>query len=508
VPIPEPPAAVAPEPPPDLPPPAPDIEELPPTPGSLLADELREAFDALPAEEHEPPAAEPAPPAENAPAPDDEPPLALPARFEPVADRSLRPTPAGLALEDLKLRMTPPPEEIVRPAVSPDVEALSEEIARFEPPVVEPPVAPEPPPPPPPEPPARVEEPRSVDDLREPGALVSEPPVPRALDPGAAGQRPSGPSRRVEPYRPVQPRERSLAWPVGIGIVGGLVVGLGIGFWLGGRGQVPAGVGPPAPATTTAAPSPTAPPASATPPATASTAVSTPAVPAARPAAPAAAAAPAPSRAAAPPSPALSRPAASPSPATSSPPPAPPVEDDTGTIRVRSTPERADVFLDGERQGVTPRNLTDLAFGRYTIRVTRPGYAPAERVVTIDAKNREVRVPFTLKRAGRTPEPSPPPAAPRKTPPPEGAPAAQPSFALRPAVVAGAIEVETRPPGARVFLDGRDVGVSPIVLGAVTVGSHTVRFDLAGYARWTTTVTVKAGARVRVAASLERRTTR
>ena len=64
--------------------------------------------------------------------------------------------------------------------------------------------------------------------------------------------------------------------------------------------------------------------------------------------------------------------------------------------------------------------------------------------------------------------------------------------------------VDSRPRGARVFVDGRLVGQTPLTLPRVTPGEHAVRIDLLGYQRWMTRVTVAPGDRTRVAASLER----
>lgn len=66
------------------------------------------------------------------------------------------------------------------------------------------------------------------------------------------------------------------------------------------------------------------------------------------------------------------------------------------------------------------------------------------------------------------------------------------------------LEVDSRPRGASVFVDGRLVGLTPLVLGDVEPGEHAVRIDLVGHRRWVTSVDVDAGARRRVAASLER----
>lgn len=78
--------------------------------------------------------------------------------------------------------------------------------------------------------------------------------------------------------------------------------------------------------------------------------------------------------------------------------------------------------------------------------------------------------------------------------------------ATRPAIPArtGALLVVSRPRGAEVFLDGRLVGTTPMSLGDVPAGRHAVRIVLPDHRRWATTVTVSAGGRARVAASLER----
>jgi serine/threonine-protein kinase len=133
--------------------------------------------------------------------------------------------------------------------------------------------------------------------------------------------------------------------------------------------------------------------------------------------------------------------------------------------------------------------------------VVRQGYAPQERTVSITASRRERRETFTLTRRA---------AAGTGAKPSTGAPAAKPGAAApRPAPAAvSSISIETRPPGARVRLDGKDAGVAPITLSPVTAGTHTVELVLPGYRAWTTTVTVVAGQRQRVTASLERDTPR
>ena len=68
----------------------------------------------------------------------------------------------------------------------------------------------------------------------------------------------------------------------------------------------------------------------------------------------------------------------------------------------------------------------------------------------------------------------------------------------------GALVVDSRPSGARVFVDGKAAGTTPLEVGSVDAGSHALRLELDGYQRWTSAIRVVAGERNRVTASLER----
>lgn len=65
------------------------------------------------------------------------------------------------------------------------------------------------------------------------------------------------------------------------------------------------------------------------------------------------------------------------------------------------------------------------------------------------------------------------------------------------------LQVESRPAGAQVFLDELAVGSTPMLIPNVTAGAHRVRIELPGYRSWLTFVSVDAGSRARVGASLE-----
>ena len=68
----------------------------------------------------------------------------------------------------------------------------------------------------------------------------------------------------------------------------------------------------------------------------------------------------------------------------------------------------------------------------------------------------------------------------------------------------GVLQFVSRPAGAQVFVDGVLVGQTPLTFVDVMPGARRVRLLLPGHRTWETSVTVEAGAQVRVGASLER----
>jgi serine/threonine-protein kinase len=164
-------------------------------------------------------------------------------------------------------------------------------------------------------------------------------------------------------------------------------------------------------------------------------------------------------------------------PATVSPAPRPAAAKKVVLI-VRSTPAGASVAVNGRKRGVTPLRVR-MEPGRYTVRVSRHGYATEEREVVLPADRPSSTVTFSLGRAG--------PAR----------PASQTDFS-------GSLSVESLPASARVFLDGHLVGTTPVVDARVAAGSHVVRVDRTGFLPWTSAVQIVTGQRSRLTASLER----
>jgi hypothetical protein len=147
-----------------------------------------------------------------------------------------------------------------------------------------------------------------------------------------------------------------------------------------------------------------------------------------------------------------------------------------GRVLVRSTPPGARVFVDGHGGGETPTTVRDLARGTHQVRLVREGYTTVERRVVITAAEPSQTLVVAM---AKTPPPAPP-----KTEAP--------------------LVIVSKPSGASVFLDGRQVGTTPLTFPLVQIGTHSVRITLDGYRPWTSPVQVSATETNRVTASLER----
>jgi len=124
--------------------------------------------------------------------------------------------------------------------------------------------------------------------------------------------------------------------------------------------------------------------------------------------------------------------------------------------------------------------------GSHRLRVTHDGYATDERrfVITASRPAQSMTIALAPVRADASTRGANPPA-----------PAAR---------FAGALAVDSRPSGAKVFMDGKLVGTTPMALPTVPAGSHAIRLEHDGYRRWSSSVRVVAGEQNRVTASLER----
>ena len=164
----------------------------------------------------------------------------------------------------------------------------------------------------------------------------------------------------------------------------------------------------------------------------------------------------------------------------------------SGSLLVRSAPLGASVFVDGRDYGRTPVTVRDLARGRHRVRVIRDGYTAEERQVTMTSSQRARSMTVRLSPARTLATATVRQALPRPSIPATIEPHMAP------------LAVESRPDGAKVFIDGRLVGTTPLALTGVTTGEHTLLLERDGYHHWSSSVRVVGGEPKRVTASLER----
>jgi hypothetical protein len=138
-----------------------------------------------------------------------------------------------------------------------------------------------------------------------------------------------------------------------------------------------------------------------------------------------------------------------------------------GTLTIDTRSVSAEVLVDAERRGVTPLTLS-LTAGAHTIIVRTES---EERVVPLTiAAGANVHQYFEMK-------------------------------AAEPAVLLGRVSVATDPPGAKVAVDGRPIGTSPLTVGDLTAEEHKVTVTSGGEST-ERTVMVTAGGTASVMFSL------
>ena len=138
----------------------------------------------------------------------------------------------------------------------------------------------------------------------------------------------------------------------------------------------------------------------------------------------------------------------------------------TGSLRVATQPDGARVLVNGEERGSSPLLLDALPLGTYQVRIERTGFEAEELEAAITAEAPAASLDVALR-----PQAPVAPAAPR------------------PAL----FRIRSTPPGARVAIDGRDVGETPIERLQVDAGSRVVRVLRDGYLPWEDEFRARAG---------------
>ena len=132
-----------------------------------------------------------------------------------------------------------------------------------------------------------------------------------------------------------------------------------------------------------------------------------------------------------------------------------PLMNNIGTLALDSTPEAAEIEIDGQSYGTTP--FKDfLEQGQHKIRLTKNGYKPFEKIVTV---NRDETTELNAQME----------------------------------MLPGSLSIESVPTGAALFINGIDYGVTPYKRDVIEAGDYTVRLSKDGYDTLEQTVTVHPG---------------
>ena len=136
-----------------------------------------------------------------------------------------------------------------------------------------------------------------------------------------------------------------------------------------------------------------------------------------------------------------------------------------GNVSIASAPEGADIYINDIRKGKTPLVLHDLTAGEYEISIRKDGFEThTEPLVVNGSATTEVTAILTQNY--------------------------------------GALQIESDPPGAEVYIDGRKSGVTPVTLARIENGDHTVKVVRSGYDTWTNQVSIAAGRQSTIQARL------
>jgi hypothetical protein len=140
----------------------------------------------------------------------------------------------------------------------------------------------------------------------------------------------------------------------------------------------------------------------------------------------------------------------------------------TGNIYVNSNPSGASAVLDnGYDQVTTPGTFYTVSTGSHSVQVSAAGYQPYSTNIQVTS--------------GST---------------------SNVYATLTPNTQVGAISVSSVPKSGSVYVDGIFKGMTNIVVGDLSVGTHTVSISLAGYQTWTSNIAVNYGQTTYVTATL------
>ena len=138
----------------------------------------------------------------------------------------------------------------------------------------------------------------------------------------------------------------------------------------------------------------------------------------------------------------------------------------TGSLMVESEPANAVIFIDGKEIGHTPEIIMSSAKGTHTVEVRMDGYEIWKEKVDIEPGT-EKSITATLQ------------------------------------LKTGSLNINSKPSGGAIFLDGKETGTTPESLKGVELGTHQVEVKMDGYENWSESVEVSVDKENQITAVLQ-----
>jgi uncharacterized membrane protein len=138
-----------------------------------------------------------------------------------------------------------------------------------------------------------------------------------------------------------------------------------------------------------------------------------------------------------------------------------------GVLLVSTIPPDAEIYLNGELKGKSPTNFPEINVGKHLVRISKKGFKPIEKMVTI-YKNQSTEIIEEL------------------------------------APQTGMLFVKVFPPDAEIHLDNKYLGTSPQLARNLVIGKHEVRFTHENYTDWVEEVMIEPDSQKRLNINLEK----
>lgn len=124
-----------------------------------------------------------------------------------------------------------------------------------------------------------------------------------------------------------------------------------------------------------------------------------------------------------------------------------------GQLSLATSPSEADIWIDDHQKGISPLIVSDLPEGAHTVKAVKKGFQPWLGEVLIQPSQ-----VFELQ------------------------------IDLKPLL--GAISIDSKPVGASVFIEGIQVGITPVTLKKTISGKQSIEIQKKGYEKWQSIVDI------------------